>query len=114
MPLTNPEWTNQYYGAYFDDKAERDGILASPDTMTPEQLKQYMPPSTIVTSEIDGLRDQGEEYAKALQKAGVPCGIVRAVASLHDFEIFHNARDSATADLVMTMVSGKLRQLLTG
>lgn len=66
----------------------------------------------IVTSEIDGLRDQGENFAKLLQTAGVPCGIVRAMGCLHDVEIFHQARDSHTADLIMSMVAGKLSQLL--
>ena len=112
MPLTNPAWTEQYYDAYFDRATTRSDILASPDLMTADQLKKYMPPTTIVTSEIDGLRDQGEEFARALQRAGVPCGIVRAVGCLHDVEIFHLARDSATAELIMTMISGKLRQLL--
>ena len=68
----------------------------------------------IVTSEIDGLREQGEGFAKALQKAGVPCGVVRAVGCLHDVEIFHLARESDTAELIMTMVAAKLRRLLLG
>lgn len=111
MPLTNLAWTEQYYAAYFPDSTDRLDILASPDLMTEEQAKTYMPPTTIVTSEIDGLRDQGEAFAKLLQSAGVNCGIVRAIGCLHAVQIFCQARDSPTAGLIMDMVAGKLRRL---
>lgn len=47
MPLTNLAWIEQYYAAYFEDSTERSDILASPDLMTLEQVKQYMPPTTV-------------------------------------------------------------------
>lgn len=111
MPLTNFAWTEQYFTAYFPEITDRHSILASPDLMTKEQARAFMPSTTIVTSEIDGLRDQGEEFAKLLQSAGVSCGVVRAIGCLHAVQIFRQARDSPTAELIIDMVAGKLRRL---
>lgn len=111
MPLTNFAWTEQYFSAYFPESTDRHNIIASPDLMTKEQAKAYLPPTTIVTSEIDGLRDQGEEFARLLQWAGVRCGVIRAIGCLHAVQIFRQARDSPTAELIVDMVVGKLRRL---
>lgn len=111
-PVTSAASIDQYFTAYFSNEEERRLITASPGLMTPEQAKLCMPPTTIVTSEVDGLRDQAEDFAKVLHKGGVPCGVVRAVACLHDFEIFNASRGSPTASLIMTMISEKLREVL--
>ena len=47
MPLADPAWTEQSYAAYFEKATERSDILASPDLMTSEQLKEFMPPTTV-------------------------------------------------------------------
>lgn len=112
MPLTDIAWTEQYYEAYFTDTVKRSDVLASPSLMTKDQVKTYMPPTTIITSEIDGLRDQGEDFAKLLQSADLSCGVLRAIGCLHDVEIFHHARDSPTSELIMCMIAAKVRQLL--
>ena len=111
-PLANREWLEQQVDAYYATPADRDTLLGSPGRMTSEQAKQYMPPTTVVTAEIDGFRPHGETFAKFLQKAGVSCGVVCAIGTMHNFEIFNEARKSPTARMVMHMVAGVVRDAL--
>ena len=110
--LMNNAWADQFLGAYFSNKEERTNFIASPALMTTEQAKQYMPSTTIITSDNDSLKTQGEDFARLLQSADVSCGIAQAGGSLHDVQVFCRARDSPTADLIMTLISGKLRAVL--
>lgn len=102
---------------YFPDQDptnvdQRASITASPLLMTAEQIKSYMPSTTIVTSQADWLRDQGQDFAKLLQQAGVSCGVVQGVAILHVAEVWNLTRDSPTVELLMMMVAAKVKQLL--
>jgi acetyl esterase len=46
--------------------------LASPVLATPEQLRA-LPPSLVVTAELDPLRVQGEAFAERARAAGAQC-----------------------------------------
>ena len=48
----------------------------------------HLPPAFILTAEFDVLRDEGEEYAKRLQEAGVEATWKRYPGQIHDFIIF--------------------------
>ena len=111
-PLLTAAWVEQYFTSYFPSPGDRRSITASPGLMSADQAKLYLPSITVITSEIDGLRDQGEDFARLLQKAGADVGVVRAVSSMHDFEIFNASRSSPTAKLIMTMIAGKLKEVL--
>lgn len=82
--------------------------------MTAAQAKEFMPPTTIITAQADWLRDQGQEFAKLLQTAGVPCGVVQGVAILHDAAVFNASRASPTAQLIMIVIAGLARSVLLG
>ena len=108
----DPVGVDQQRGAFFSNMEERSNILASPGLMTPEEAKEHMPPTTIITSEHDGFRPEAERFTKLLQMAGVSCGHLQAFASLHAVQIFNASRNSPTAELIMAVISSKFREIL--
>ncbi|MAL79603.1 MAG: hypothetical protein CMN55_10910 [Sneathiella sp.] len=71
-----------YRDMYLNNASERDDIRASPILNTD---LAGLPPALIVTAGFDPLRDEAEEYGKALQAAGVNVGVVRFPAMVHGF-----------------------------
>ncbi len=113
-PFITSAFAEESFQDYYGDKMkERSSILASPILMTSAQAREFMHPTTIVTAQGDWLRDQGEDFARLLQTAGVPCGVIQGVAIIHDAWIFNVARTSPTVELIMIMVAGKLKEVLT-
>ena len=111
-PVISTAFITEGLDAYIPRTADRTDILASPALLTPAQMRSYLPPTTLVTSEADWLRDEGERFAVQLQQSGVECAFLRAGACVHVAEVFKGARESPTAKAVMRLVAATLRGVL--
>lgn len=78
---------------YLTNKGERDDIYASP-LVTNYDKMTGLPPALIITAENDPLRDDGEAYARRLNKADVPVTCVRYNGAIHLFMIFNALADT--------------------
>jgi len=73
-----------FWDSYTTDPQERLDVYASPLQATTERLKG-LPPALILTAEMDVLRDEGEAYARELDRAGVDVTAIRYNGMIHDF-----------------------------
>jgi acetyl esterase/lipase len=71
-----------YWGMYLASAEDGLSPLASP---LKEADLSGLPPATVITAELDPLRDEAELYAKALAEAGVPAEIIRYDGMMHGF-----------------------------
>lgn len=81
LTLKAMQW---FWDAYLKPETDRGDPLVSPLRASKEELAG-LPPALIITAENDVLRDEGEEYAKKLELAGVKTGCVRVDGTIHDF-----------------------------
>ncbi len=71
-----------FWGHYLPDVARRMEPDASP--LQAADLSG-LPPAVIATAELDPLRDEGEDYARRLEAAGVPVNFQRYERQMHAF-----------------------------
>jgi len=79
--LTDPR-INFFREQYLPDHADRSDPRASP-LLAPDL--SLMPPTYVATAGFDPLRDDGEEFARRLAKAGVPVVLRRFTGLCHGF-----------------------------
>jgi len=104
LTMDHQRWfTLQYLG----EDGDRSNVLASPALARHDGL----PPAHIVTGENDPLRDEGENYAKLLQYAGVSATVQRYPGMFHGF--FNLPDDIPLAEQANSDVHAILRAALS-
>jgi acetyl esterase len=94
-------WFEQHYAA--DPGDHRASVLHHPDLTG-------LAPAIIATAEYDPLRDEGEAYAAALEKAGVPVKLTRYPGLIHGF--FGLGPFSDGAQQAVEQICADLKELL--
>lgn len=89
LPEKNLPW---FSGLYFANLEDSKQPYASP--MNAADLKG-LPPATVITADLDVLRDDGQAYAKKLEAAGVPVASKNYGGVLHEFFGMGGAVDQA-------------------
>jgi acetyl esterase len=102
------EW---FWDAYAPNKEDRKKITASPLQASTKQLNG-LPAALLIVDENDVVRDEGEEYAKKLIRAGVEVTAVRYLATIHDFMMLNALANTPAAESASQLVSEKLSAAL--
>lgn len=99
------EW---FWDAYLPDKKERgNNIYVSLNNAEISGLEN-LPPALIITAENDVLRDEGEEYARKLDEAGVDVISVRINNTHHDFMMLNALSESLPVKAAFSLICSVL------
>ena len=92
MPLNSPlvKW---FFGYYL--RRPSDG--ANPYVSPLRGNVGGLPPATVITAEVDPLRDEGEAYGRFLQNSGVAATVTRYAGVTHEFFSMAGIIDKAAA-----------------
>ncbi|MDI2131260.1 alpha/beta hydrolase [Yinghuangia seranimata] len=109
--LLTREALRSYWGHYVADPRQRDEPTASPLRASPDQLAG-LPTALVVTAEADVTRDEAEEYADRLRRAGVDASAVRFQGTVHDFVSLTALHSSPPTLAAVRLGAGFLRDHL--
>ncbi|MFJ4293762.1 alpha/beta hydrolase [Cupriavidus sp. NPDC089707] len=82
-----------YRAQYLANPADAADVRASP---LQQRDLHGLPPATLITAEFDPLRDQGEAYGEALQRAGNSATVRRWPGQFHGFISMQGVIDAAS------------------
>ncbi len=97
---------------YLPDANDRTEIYASPLRATTEELRG-LPPALVQTAGNDVLRDEGEEYARKLDEAGVDVIAVRYSGLIHDWGLLNPISQVPATRASLIQVATELKRRLT-
>ena len=98
------------FEAYLPDERLRDDKYISILKAPIEDLKG-LPPAIIITAENDVLRDEGEEYARRLDEAGVEVINFRVNGTIHDFMMLNALQNTCQTKSVLRLTSALLKEI---
>ncbi|MDW5265396.1 MULTISPECIES: alpha/beta hydrolase [Acidobacteriaceae] len=101
-------WFWQQYGR---GKGDLENPLYSPACVD-DKVLQGLPETLIITSEFDVLRDEAEDFAKRLRRAGVSVCSVRFGGVLHGFMVTESLAKDISGDLAIQLAADYLRRRL--
>jgi acetyl esterase len=100
-----------FWQCYTDDPAERMEIYASPLRAMTDELRG-LPPALVQTAGNDVLRDEGEEYARKLDAAGVDVTAVRYSGMIHDWGLLNPISQVPATRASLLQVAEELKRRL--
>lgn len=100
-----------FWDNYTTSPSERSEIYASPLRATTEQLRG-LPPALVQTAGSDPLRDEGEEYARKLDVAGVDVIAVRYSGMIHDWGLLNPISQTPGTRAALLQVGEELKRRL--
>ncbi|WP_086823483.1 alpha/beta hydrolase [Streptomyces sp. NRRL B-24572] len=109
--LLTREAVRSYWRQYVVDPRQRDEPTASPLRASTAALTG-LPPALVVTAEADATRDEAEEYAARLRRAGVAATATRFQGTVHDFVSLTALRDSPSTRAAVRLGAVFLRDRL--
>ena len=99
------------WDSYTTDPNERAEIYASPLRAMTEELRG-LPPALVQTAGNDVLRDEGEEYARKLDAAGVDVIAVRYSGLIHDWGLLNPLSEVPATRTSLLQVAEELKRRL--
>ncbi|HEX4146171.1 MAG TPA: alpha/beta hydrolase [Pirellulales bacterium] len=102
------EW---FWDCYTTDPNERAEIYASPLRGMTEELKG-LPPALVQTAGNDVLRDEGEEYARKMDSAGVDVIATRYSGMIHDWGLLNPISQVPATRASLLQVAEELKRRL--
>ncbi|MFG2881167.1 alpha/beta hydrolase [Streptomyces sp. NPDC048297] len=105
------EAMRHFWDQYVPDPEDRRRATVSPLRATDADLAG-LPRALIITAEADVLRDEGENYAARLRRAGVSVVSVRYHGTVHGFVLFDALRGTDTSRAARTQAMDTLHVAL--
>ncbi len=102
------EW---FWNAYLQDKKHYENYYAAPCEAELKDLKGVAP-ALIITAENDVLRNEGEKYARQLDKAGVDVSCIRILGTCHDFMMLNALADTGPTKMAFDIVFAVINKAL--
>lgn len=100
-----------FWDNYAPNTNERGEIYASPLRAMTEELRG-LPPALVQTAGNDVLRDEGEEYARKLDTAGVDVIAVRYSGMIHDWGLLNPISQTPATRALLLQVAEELKRRL--
>jgi acetyl esterase/lipase len=100
-----------FWDCYAPDPSQRAEIYASPLRAVTGELRG-LPPALVQTAGNDVLRDEGEEYARKLDAAGVDVIAVRYSGMIHDWGLLNPISQVPTTRTSLLQVAEELKRRL--
>lgn len=109
-PWLTKEAMKWFWKAYAPNAKDRKKSIVSPLRATLKQLKDF-PPTLIITDD-DVLRDEGEAFAHKLMQAGVEVTAIRFLGTIHDFMMLNPLRNTPAARAAIALATHHLQEAL--
>jgi acetyl esterase len=101
----------QSWGAYAPERSVRLSAGVSPLRASADQIRG-LPPTLIITAELDPLRDEGEAFARKLMAAGIPVAAQRYIGTIHAFVLINALARTPSAQAAVDQAIAYLKHHL--